>query len=177
MFSLCCLFQSQLFCSHQYLLHFVCACLLLQVHPVSPPNTELWSWLWTSPCIPGTVTKTNRRTSGTWPPNIQTSSSTCTPASPEDLCKYLRLYRVCAVFMFVFAHRRPRQSDLQCIWWSFTPLTIITSSCFEWEGGHELWCPVSFLFVAQTLTCPHTFGLPHVWFYMFCIYWNGRNLS
>lgn len=82
--------------------HFVCVCccykfILLPAHVSFFPSviSVTWSWLWINQCIPGTVTRTNHRTSVTWPPNIQTSSSTCTPALPEDLCKYLTVDTVC----------------------------------------------------------------------------------
>lgn len=45
-------------------------------------------WLWINRCILAIDTKTNPQTSVTWPPNIQTSSSTSTPASLEDPCKF-----------------------------------------------------------------------------------------
>lgn len=97
-----------------------------------PLLSALWPWLWISPCILGTVTKTNRRISVTWPPNIQTSSSTCTPASPEDLCKYLRVYSV-----YVYSVSIPTEDKVvysESYWLSLLDLlslTIIVSYIFE----------------------------------------------
>lgn len=130
------LFQSQLL-----LLLCECCCdcccsvfILAFSHSSSLPPllSALWPWLWISPCILGTVTKTNRRISVTWPPNIQTSSSTCTPASPEDLCKYLRVYSV-----YVYSVSIPTEDKVICsesYWLSLLDLislTVIVSYIFE----------------------------------------------
>lgn len=121
--------------------------MVLQIHCwcVSLSPGHQWSpWLSINRCILGIDTKTNRQILVTWPPNIQTSSSTSTPASLEDLCKF-----ACVVSLFktkVFCFYRPIKliSAATCLidppkydllWDSVVVVFLNTPPAAQWHQG------------------------------------------